>query len=315
MSFPAIIYGAEKDVYETGSVQLYPLGQVLELPSGARFRYSEMGGTVGVANKLYQAEVPKADWSSQLVSTALAVGDTTIKFTPAAGTALSANDLAGGTVLVEESDDLGHIYQIKSHPAIAGAAEGILTLTDGVTVKVAVAIVAGNVLTALKNPWKDVIIQSSPQTGIIIGIPRIIIAANEFGWIQTRGVVSCLVSGTHTIGDPVCPSNAVDGALSAKRRSGTGTIANAATTVVITHNLGSTQTIDNISIIQAENATNAIDAFWVDTITATQFTINSPDPGVSALDVGWIAEINAAVCGVVIEVAPTGDFGHVYLNL
>src|SRR3990167_4312280 len=133
MAFPAILYGAEKDVYETGGTILYPLGTKLITPNGSVFRYAEMGATIGVANKLYQGETRDTDWVTQAATVALAAGDTTITFRPqAAGTALAANDMAGGTVLVEETDDLGHIYPIKSHPAIAAGVDGVLTLEDGV---------------------------------------------------------------------------------------------------------------------------------------------------------------------------------------
>ena len=315
MGFPATIFGAEKDTYETGTFQQYPLGQKLVTPDGSIFRYVEMGTTLGVANNLYQAEAPTANWLSQaLATTAMASGDATITFTPGA-TAIAVDELAGGTVLVEETDDLGHIYRIKSNTVSAGSAPCVLTLEDGVTVKVAIAIAAGNVLTALKNPWKDVIIHPSPATAIPIGIPRVVIAANAYGWVCTHGLASCLINGVTVINEPVVPSNAVDGSVGAKRKSGTGTIANAATTVVITHSLGSTPTLDNISIIQGENATNAIAEFWVDTITATQFTINSTDPGVSALDLAWIAEVNYKPVGISVEVAPTADFGHIFLQI
>src|SRR3990167_4782424 len=144
MAFPAILYGSEKDVYETGGTMLYPLGTKLITPSGSVFRYAEMGATVGVANNLYQGETRTADWVTQaLATTAMAAGDTTITFTPAVGTALVANDLARGTVIAQETDDLGHIYPIKSHPAAAGAAACVLTLEEGVTVQVAVAIAGG----------------------------------------------------------------------------------------------------------------------------------------------------------------------------
>ena len=114
--FPHVIHGAEKDVYEMTAYQLFPLGQKLVTPSGSVFRYTEMGATVGVASNLYQSEVPQADWSTQAIAgTAMTVGDTTIAFTPAVGTALVANDLARGTVIAEETDDLGAIYPIKSH--------------------------------------------------------------------------------------------------------------------------------------------------------------------------------------------------------
>lgn len=70
--------------------------------------------------------------------------------------------------------------------------------------------------------------------------------------------------------------------------SGTGTITNPATTAVIAHGLSVTPTVDDIHITWAENATNAITAWWVDTIGAANFTVNcEPAPGASNLDFGW----------------------------
>jgi len=69
--------------------------------------------------------------------------------------------------------------------------------------------------------------------------------------------------------------------------SGIATILDSTTSITVTHGLDVTPTLADISIIMGENPTNAIDAFWVDTITSTQFNINSNDPGVSNLDVAW----------------------------
>ena len=315
MSFPATLFGAEKDVYETGTFQQYPIGQKLVTPDGSIFRYVEMGATLGVANNLYQAEVPTTNWVKQdLATTAMAVGDSTITFTPGA-TAIAADELAGGTILVESAADLGHIYRIKSNTVSAGSAACILTLENGVTVKVAVATGATHDLTALKNPWKDIIIHPSPATSIVVGIPRVVIAANAYGWVCTRGPASCLINGVPVINEPVVPSNAVDGSVGAKRKSGTGTIANAETTEVVTHNLGSTPTLDNINFVFGEDSTTAISAWWVDTLTATQFTININDPGASGQDLAWTVEVNYEPVGVALRVPSSADFGVIFLTL
>ena len=202
-TYPPLINGLEKDAYAVGARQLWPIGQKMQTPDGSIFRYAKMGATLGVAANLYQSEASKADWTTQAIATtAMVVGDTTITFTPAVGTALSANDLAGGTVIAEETADLGGLYHVKSHPAAAGGAACVLTLEDGVTVQVAMAIAVNNVLTALKNPWRDVILGViTNPTGQAAGIPRVVIAAAGFGWLQTRGVASCLVVGTWVVGD------------------------------------------------------------------------------------------------------------------
>lgn len=70
--------------------------------------------------------------------------------------------------------------------------------------------------------------------------------------------------------------------------SGTGTINNGATTVVITHGCSITPTLDDISVSFGENPSNDPGNWWISTITSTQFTINvRNDPGASNLDVAW----------------------------
>lgn len=211
--FPHVIHGAEKDVYETTAYQLFPVGQRMQTPLGSVFRYTQMGATIGVANNLYQGAVDISGHQSAAFPVALAVGDTTITQLMAT-TAAVANEYARGTVLVEETDDLGHIYPIKSHPAAGIGANCVLTLEDGVTVQVAVAIAAGNVGTMKKNPWKDVIIAPvTTPTAKAAGIPRIIIAASGWGWVQTRGTASCLVSGTWVLGAPLTDGSGAAGSI------------------------------------------------------------------------------------------------------
>lgn len=70
--------------------------------------------------------------------------------------------------------------------------------------------------------------------------------------------------------------------------SGTATINNGTTSVVITHNLSTTPGVQHFSITFSESPSNDVGTPWVDTITSTQATIHvRNDPGVSNLDLGW----------------------------
>ena len=74
--------------------------------------------------------------------------------------------------------------------------------------------------------------------------------------------------------------------------AGAGTIANGATSAVITHGLGFTPTAQEIAVTLAENPTNDVGLIYVDTITATQFTVRvRSDPGASGADFGWRANV------------------------
>lgn len=70
--------------------------------------------------------------------------------------------------------------------------------------------------------------------------------------------------------------------------SGTFSIANGATSAVITHGLSVTPALKNINITFGENPSNDPGNVWVDTIGATQFTVHCRnDPGASNLDGSW----------------------------
>ena len=204
--------------YETGLKQLHAVGQKAETPDGSIFRYTQMGATLGVANKLYQSSIPIGDWTTQVHDVAIAVGDTEISH-KTASTTFAANEAAGGTLILEETADLGHIYRVKSNIATAST-QTIMQLEDGVTVQVLMAVSANKVLTFIKNPWKDVIISpagvnSAPNAGI----PRVVIAIAAFGWLQTRGPASCLIdSGAPAIllGNSVRGSESIAGAVALK---------------------------------------------------------------------------------------------------
>ena len=214
MAFPGTVQIDYATPFETSTTQLpYPIGQKAEAPDGSVFRYTKMGGVTGVANKMQQSSLPVAHWTTQTHTVALAVGDTELSFDDG-GTAFTVNQMEGGTVVVEETDDLGHCYSIKSN-VVTAATETIMQLQDGVTIQVAVAVAGDNVLTATLNPWMQVLIAASIPTAWCCGVPRVVIAANGYGWVQTRGPTSCMMDGETAVlvGNEVRPSQDDDGAV------------------------------------------------------------------------------------------------------
>ena len=213
MGFPNTMQGSYATPYETGSTRLYPLGQRLECPNGRTYRYVEMGATTaGVIAKLYQSEV-NANWDTLVVNSAIAVGDTEAVFTN--GTSkIVLNELANGYVCIEETGDLGEVHRIRANTATEGGEDGTIYLYSDDSFQVAVAVIANNVMTLTKSPFKDIIIKpASDQTGMVIGIPQVVIAVDAFGWVQTHGVGSCLVDGTVIIAQQLRPSETIAGAV------------------------------------------------------------------------------------------------------
>lgn len=212
MAYPATLQIDYAAPYETGATQLYPIGQKAETTSGDIFRYTLMGGTIAIANSLYQSEPPTAFWVTQTHTIEATAGDTSISFDDG-GTAFTVNQAAGGTVLFEETVDLGHIYRIKSN-TVTVSTETIMQFEDGVTVQVTMPVAANNVMTFILNPWSAVVIHpTTTPTALPCGIPRVIIAANAFGWLQTRGPSSCLVIGSAIVGNIAIPAGTTAGAI------------------------------------------------------------------------------------------------------
>ncbi len=74
----------------------------------------------------------------------------------------------------------------------------------------------------------------------------------------------------------------------ATENSGSATIPNGSTSVVVTHGLSVTPGFGSISLLAAGLATNDIGYLYASNITATQFTINCRNnPGASGQGVGW----------------------------
>ncbi len=211
MAYPASLQIDYAAPYETTATQLYPIGQKAEDTSGNIFRYTLMGSTVGIANNLYQAAVPTNNWLTQTHTVEATAGDTSLSFD--SDTAFTVNQAAGGTVLFEETGDEGGIYRIKSN-VVTASTETIMQLEDGVTIQKTMAVAANNVMTFLLNPWSaTIVVPTTTPTAIHAGIPRVIIAASAFGWLQTRGVASCLIIGVVVKGNPVITAGTTAGSV------------------------------------------------------------------------------------------------------
>jgi parallel beta-helix repeat protein len=112
-------------------------------------------------------------------------------------------------------------------------------------------------------------------------------------------------TGTTIIGNKITPNvtggvNGASGNIDRARdnsgfitqNEGAGTIVSGTTSVVLTHGLDLIPNAGDFSITLANSPTNAPGEIWIDTITATQFTVNCRnDPGASGLALWWDASL------------------------
>ena len=191
------------------------LGSRWDLSDGREVRLGQVAsGTTVVPGKIYQSAAVIADHQN-LATTAVqaysANGNVPAKVTATLGsTAVTANQYAGGFLIVNDATGEGQTLKIASHPAADAAATCAFTLEDGPTT----ALVAATSEVSLQPAdGNAVIIMPTTATGAVFGASLYNVAASAYAFFVTKGVTSVLGDGTLTIGSAVSCSNAVAGAV------------------------------------------------------------------------------------------------------
>lgn len=177
-------------------------------PDGRVFRYVKAGATALVPGKLQQASAIVANHQNVAVQAAAAIGATAVSATLGA-TAATANQYAGGLMIVNDVTGEGYSYKVKSHAAVDASGVITVNLEDAIVV----ALTTSSEVSFIANPYSGVIVNPTTPTASPVGVAIYPVAANEYGWIQTKGLVSCLNDGGTTVGLAVAPSQATAGAV------------------------------------------------------------------------------------------------------
>ena len=111
-------------------------------------------------------------------------------------TAATADQYAGGFVVVNDNAGEGQTLRIASHPAADASANLVITLEDGANV----ALTTASEVCLLPAHGANVIVQPTTVTGAQCGVTLAPIAANEYGFVVTKGVTSCLAQGAIGVG-------------------------------------------------------------------------------------------------------------------
>lgn len=175
--------------------------------AGNRYRFVKAGGTALVPGKLQQAAAEVTNHQG-LTPAAAAIGATSVTVTLGA-TAATANQYAGGWLVVTVTPGQGYKYLISSHPAADSAATLTLTLEDAIVV----ALTTSSRVDLVANPYSGVIVNPTTATSAPVGAAVTAVTAAYFGWVQDGGVANVLMNGTGVVGTAQVASNAVAGAV------------------------------------------------------------------------------------------------------
>lgn len=198
-------------IFRESATQETNLGAKIVTADGSVYRYVKAGATALVTGKLYDGPANVGNHTNIAVAAAAAAGATSITVTLGA-TAATANQYAGGYVVVNDEAGEGYAYRIKSHPAADASASLVLTLEQGEAIQV--ALTTSSQVTLVPNQYNGVIIHASTETGIPVGVAVYPITATYYGWVKTRGVASTLSDASPAgVGEAVCASATTAGAV------------------------------------------------------------------------------------------------------
>lgn len=193
-------------LFSSSSTQLHALGEVVNTNDGRAFRYAKAGATALVPGTLQQSAA-ETTAHQNLTSAAAAIGDLS---TITSAITVTANQYAGGYLLVTVTPGQGYQYKIKGHAA-ATAAAVTLNLEDAINI----ALTTSSRYDLVANPNSAVVINPTTATSAPAGVAVYPVVASEFGWLQIAGVANILSDGGSTVGTNVSASNATAGAVEA----------------------------------------------------------------------------------------------------
>lgn len=185
-----------QELFISQSTQGTDLGAFATTGDGRGFRYFYNGGVAAVPGKVYQG--PAEDATNQspaggLAVAASAVGSKTVTLT--GSLTLAANLLAGGLMSVNAGTGgtLGYQYKVASNTAVSGATGCVVTLEDAI---IGTAFTTSTKVIFHLNPYNSCVVAATTLTAAPVGVAIAATPINNYGWLQTHGPATALLTGT-----------------------------------------------------------------------------------------------------------------------
>ena len=194
------------DVFTSSSTQGQDLGAPATTGDGRYFRYVLAGSSTNLVVGNLQQSSAEVTAIEDLAVAASAIGANTV--TTTSTVTVTANEYAGGLLIVSDNTGEGYTYKIASHPA-ATSAVVTFTLEDPIHI----ALDTTSTVTVVASPFANVIINPATASGTPVGVCVFPITKAQYGWLQVKGPTAVLANGAVTVGTTVVASNGVAGAV------------------------------------------------------------------------------------------------------
>ena len=195
--------------FTQSATQLFPLGSTL-IYGSKTFKYAFSGAAIAAGALIQNAAAVTTH--RNLTPTAASAAATTVTVTLGGTNAATLNQYKNGYLHVNDVAGQGQLLKIASNPAANASASCVITLFDPVVT----AITTSSKIDLIQNPYIDVVIAPTAETGSVVGVSPIAIADDRYFWAQTSGPASVITDGTIVLGHTVNRSDNLAGAVEAK---------------------------------------------------------------------------------------------------
>lgn len=190
-----------QDLYTQSSTQGTNLGARATTGDGRYFRYALVGATALVPGQVYTGpNVAVASFNPSgglAVASAAATGTTQV--TSNTSQTLTANQTAGGIMSIAVTPGQGYSYRIKGNTAVSASTGAVYTLEDPLLTN----LTTSSKFVVSLNQYNGITVLGTASNAAPVGVAIYPVTAAYYGWIQTRGIVSCLLQGTPGPGQSV----------------------------------------------------------------------------------------------------------------
>jgi hypothetical protein len=178
-----------QNVLEESATKNFPLGTMLSLADGRKYRYSRAGAVALAAGKTNRVVLDGLEKEDTLTA-AVAIGSREVTYTAVA--TMTEDEYAEGFMVVSDGTGQGYTYKIAGNEAITAGSTGTIYLQDAIVV----ALDTTTDVFLVKSPYDGVLL-AVDDVCMISGVAPRAVTANYYFWNQVRGVAAVL-SGDST---------------------------------------------------------------------------------------------------------------------
>ncbi len=173
------------NIRETSTTQQHKIGTRYVVPGDEDrkiYRYALAGASALDPGKLCVNSDVDSDVVNKTVARTYAAG--TLEVIIDSAGAVAADEYRGGTLTISDATGEGVNMRVSGNTVTTGAAELTVYLDEPCPVALTIDV---SEATLLRSPWYGVVVSATDQADMPVGVPNVTIAANAYGWLQTRG--------------------------------------------------------------------------------------------------------------------------------